>query len=373
MNHTVRVLLSTLVVWALPLLASAQIIISPPATVIPADLTPDSACFDEANQDICLGRAGPGMLSITATGLTNNENLIVDAETIADAIGFQSTTGVTDYQFYSPGFTGDTDYARLVFDTTHDDDGSSVFSVRTETGGTADNIVSVKIEGVGANASIFLAPEGTNIVQITSSGLIDANAGNHDIGGATREWKDAYFTSEIFMGGFAQDFVIDGDATDGSYARRSNGNINNEDWILNLEATANTAAYSSATGVVEANYGGIIGFAGNPSIVEVVTTSKTPVATECSEVYTNTGDGDGTAFTLVNDPPLGCIINFIAMEAQTMTIDPNAGETIEANGSVCTDVRIGAAIGEALSLQAGEGGSGGVWVPVGGEGGFTCT
>lgn len=74
---------------------SAQIIISPPATVIPANLTPDTVCFDEANQDVCLSRGGPGVLTIAAVGLANNLDLDIDLETSATQIGFSSPAGAT--------------------------------------------------------------------------------------------------------------------------------------------------------------------------------------------------------------------------------------------------------------------------------------
>jgi hypothetical protein len=61
------------------------------------------------------------------------------------------------------------------------------------------------------------------------------------------------------------------------------------------------------------------------------------------------------------------------MEAQTMTITPSAGETIEANGSVCSNVIIGTAVGQSITLIAAEGGAGGVFTPLASHGGFTCT
>lgn len=107
--------------------------------------------------------------------------------------------------------------------------------------------------------------------------------------------------------------------------------------------------------------------------VEVVTGTKTTTLAESGEVYTNTGDADGSTYTLLNDPTIGVQWTFVAMEAQTMTISPSTGETIEADGSVCADVRIGAAVGESLTLIAAEGGAGGVFTPIASHGGFTCT
>lgn len=107
--------------------------------------------------------------------------------------------------------------------------------------------------------------------------------------------------------------------------------------------------------------------------IEVVIVSKTTTLAESGEIYTNTGDADGSTATLLNDPTIGANWTWIAMEAQTITISPSAGETIEADGSVCADVRIGAAVGESLTLVAAEGGAGGVFTPIASHGGFTCT
>lgn len=107
--------------------------------------------------------------------------------------------------------------------------------------------------------------------------------------------------------------------------------------------------------------------------IEAITTSKTPGLTESNECYTNTGDADGTTFTLPNDPTAGSTFCFVSTVAQTMTISPNTGESIRDNGSTCSDVRIGAAIGESLTLIAATGGSGALWIPLASHGGFTCT
>ncbi len=125
---------------------------------------------------------------------------------------------------------------------------------------------------------------------------------------------------------------------------------------------------------------GITGAAGTQNVgahylyvTEAVTVSKSPSILENNELYTNTGDGDGTVFTLPNDPPVGSVYHFSATVAQAMVISPAAGESIRSDGSTCVDIRIGAAIGESLTLVAAVGGSGGMWVPESNFGGLTCT
>jgi hypothetical protein len=108
-------------------------------------------------------------------------------------------------------------------------------------------------------------------------------------------------------------------------------------------------------------------------VVDAVTASVTLGLTECNEVQTNTGDTDGTVFTLPPDPTIGCAISFASTVAQQMQILPNTGETIRYDGSTCADVRIGAAIGESITLISATGGNGAMWIPLSNIGGFTCT
>ncbi len=105
--------------------------------------------------------------------------------------------------------------------------------------------------------------------------------------------------------------------------------------------------------------------------VEAVTTTKTPSLDECGETYTNTGDGDGTAFTLLNDPVIGCTYRFIATAAQTMTITANTGETLEVAGDTCV-LSISITDGMSVTLEAATAGSGAQWHVVASEGVFGC-
>ena len=105
---------------------------------------------------------------------------------------------------------------------------------------------------------------------------------------------------------------------------------------------------------------------------EVVTTTKNPSTAESGECYTNTGDADGTAFTLPNDPSIGSKYCFMSTVAQTMTISPNTGETVRYDGSTCATVTLGAAIGESAELRAATGGSGAMWILYTNTGGAVC-
>ena len=108
-------------------------------------------------------------------------------------------------------------------------------------------------------------------------------------------------------------------------------------------------------------------------IIEAVTATKAPSATENNECYTNTGDADGTTFTLPDDPTAGSFYCFVATVAQLMEIDANTGESVVSNVTTCANFNIGAAIGEAIGVIAATGGSGAVWTPLWNNGGFTCS
>lgn len=320
--------LLALVFVLLPLLSAAQGRITPSRTTLPfviltGDLTMGSGtqiCFD-VNQ-VCLSNGGAGILAIASVGNTNNENLLFDLETTPNTATLSSSTGV-DALAYGLLDTWTIQNwvvrsnANILFDLDDDSNGSNTFQVR------ADN-----------NDIVFNLNESGNLaLGVTGITLIPD--------------------------------------TDGSLTTLGRGDGFDENHILDLDNVENTWSYSSSTGVVQATFSGI-GLL-TPHAVEVVTGTNTTTALESGKTFTNTGDADGSTATLVNDPLIGTNYRWIAMEAQTIIISPSAGETIEADGSVCSDVRIGASVGESITLEAAEGGAGGVWVPTASHGGFTCT
>jgi len=104
--------------------------------------------------------------------------------------------------------------------------------------------------------------------------------------------------------------------------------------------------------------------------VEAVSTTKTTTLAESFEVYTNTGDTDGSTITLLNDPTIGAQYSFVATAAQTVTILASAGETLESSGATC-GTSITLTDGQSVTVVAATGGSGAQWHVLGGVG-FTC-
>ncbi len=110
--------------------------------------------------------------------------------------------------------------------------------------------------------------------------------------------------------------------------------------------------------------------------VEVVTTTKTPGVLESPEIYTNTGDTDGQAVTLPNDPAIGACFEFYvtATDASGLfSVAPSAGETIQAAAAACATSYTATAKGNSARICAVTGGSGAIWGVMSHEGTWICT
>lgn len=106
--------------------------------------------------------------------------------------------------------------------------------------------------------------------------------------------------------------------------------------------------------------------------IEANTGTKAPIVIESGELYTNTGDGDGSIVNLPNDPTIGTTYSFALTAAQTVTINAASGETIIDTGSSGTSTAAGA-IGDTLQLVAVTGGPGAVWMVTKKTGSWTVT
>lgn len=102
------------------------------------------------------------------------------------------------------------------------------------------------------------------------------------------------------------------------------------------------------------------------TVVEAVTTTRVTAAVDDGMVFTNSGDGDGAAITLMNDPVAGLMHTVIITAAQTLTITPSAGETLYWNGDQCGVSITSATVGTTIRIRAASGGSGAIWVATGG-------
>lgn len=117
------------------------------------------------------------------------------------------------------------------------------------------------------------------------------------------------------------------------------------------------------------------GFLGLAYAVEANTGAKTPTlgteSDENGELYTNTGDDNGSSVTLPNDPTVGAVFRIAVTVAQTLTLAPGAGEDLYYEGDECTaDTLTSATIGTMLEVVAATGGAGAMWIANGA--GWTC-
>lgn len=109
--------------------------------------------------------------------------------------------------------------------------------------------------------------------------------------------------------------------------------------------------------------------------LESVTTTKVTTVRESGEYY-YTGDTDGQAITLLNDPtPLGTYWNFVVTQTQasnSMSIAPSAGETLRDGVSTCSTFAA-VAIGATARIMVTATGSGGHFTVVDKLGTWVCT
>lgn len=134
-----------------------------------------------------------------------------------------------------------------------------------------------------------------------------------------------------------------------------------------------TGLARSAAGVVRHTNGSTgLGYSIGGVSVEANTGTKAPTVVESGELYTNTGDADGSTINLPNDPTIGTQYRVALTVAQTVTINAAAGETIQDVGTSGTSTSAGA-IGDTIHLVAVTGGSGAIWMVVSKTGTWTTS
>lgn len=106
--------------------------------------------------------------------------------------------------------------------------------------------------------------------------------------------------------------------------------------------------------------------------VEANTGAKSPSALESREVFTNTGDADGSSVTLLNDPTVGISYSVVVTAAQTITITASSGETLKFGTSTCGTSLTSNSVGSAVTITASTGGSGAIWVALSSSGTWVC-
>jgi len=126
---------------------------------------------------------------------------------------------------------------------------------------------------------------------------------------------------------------------------------------FHLRAAAGVTQFSASSA------GTTLGYVIGGQVVEANATTKAAAITESGELYTNTGDADGSIINLPNDPTIGTQFRVALTVAQTVTINAAAGESIQDAGTNAAS-RAASAIGDSIHLIAVTGGSGAVWMVV---------
>lgn len=137
--------------------------------------------------------------------------------------------------------------------------------------------------------------------------------------------------------------------------------------VLSDEVGAGLAIFLDGSGNLD--LGGTRTVFGTLASVTANTGSTTTTAAQSGVLFTNTGDADGSAVTMLNDPTVGAYYSVVVTAAQTITVAPGSGETLYLNAATCANVT-SATVGAVLSISAVTGGSGGIWVASGA--GWTC-
>jgi len=119
--------------------------------------------------------------------------------------------------------------------------------------------------------------------------------------------------------------------------------------------------------------GTTLGYAIGGQVVEANATTKAPAITESGELYTNTGDADGSIINLPNDPTIGAQFRVALTVAQTVTINAATGETVAMAGQTAGTVISSSTLYGTLHLVAVTGGSGAVWMVQSHEGTWTVS
>jgi hypothetical protein len=92
--------------------------------------------------------------------------------------------------------------------------------------------------------------------------------------------------------------------------------------------------------------------------------SYTTVASDCGKTVTNAGNAGALAITLINDPTAGCTVTACVVAAQSVSVAPNASETMYFNGATVGTSVSCPSIGCCVTFRAVVGGNLGQWSEV---------
>jgi len=219
--------------------------------------------------------ASDGKIGLTGVGGTNNEDAILDFETVADTVGVSTSTGVTTWDWGALGLAaGSADMSdgniTNVGDVQLDSltaDGTSIQANATTTilqqnldlaagnAMTLDSHADAELTAAtGTQSFVSIQPE---ILQTSTAAYIalEVDVTESSVGSGTGHLLSLEVASAPkltvdnggIIGGVNSESLSN--ATDGSWIMTGVGGTNNEDAELDFEATADTITVASSTGV----------------------------------------------------------------------------------------------------------------------------
>lgn len=265
--------------------------------------------------DTTLSRSAAGVLKIAGTSGTA-EDLTIDFNT-SNVIALASTTGATTIQFALGGL----------------DIGQSVTA-----GGS-----------LRAGSAGFVGWNGRALTYSPADGKI--------------KWNNNADTTNVCLD-FSTDAVLslfDGDCSGAAKFQSTNG----------FQIIGRGAFQSYASSAVITDGSNIFPLMYRKYIV-ANTGAGAPAFSESGEVYTNTGDTDGSTVVLGDNPTIGSFYTVAVTAAQTITITASAGETLKFGASTCGTSLTSNTVGSAATFLAATNGAGAIWVTIASTGTWTC-
>jgi len=252
---------------------------------------------------------------------------------------------------------------------------AGAFDVRPATAGAGSDVIALTLAGEGPTATLTLdgSDDVAGSVTVTKEGNVVLYGDTYlrrDSAGAisltdypVSAYGDLSVRALVASGGISTSSLLN--LTGGASAIEIEGSVADgfETSLVATNPTADrTITLPDATGTVVLN-------------VRVVTPDidgETTTLANSATTWTNTGDGDGEAITLLNDPGIGVQYCFAVDVAQTITVAPSTGETLYYGTDNCVASLTSNAIGSTLCVTAITGGSGAKWFTLSDTGSWTC-
>jgi len=312
-----------------------------------------------------------------ANANADSANTVSIAREAAGTLALGSTNQQMAFRVYNLGAgLGSTNYERLTLTGVA---GASV-DIKAETAGSGADSLALNLSGEGPTGTVVLdgSDDVAGSVTVTAAGAMKGPKGGFIVESSDGDWSFRN-SGDGASTVIAQDVLLGAGydaAVGGSYGgvKLASGKLLN--WSSTTDAlsgASDTGLARSAAGVVKVTDGSTgIGKLLYAKAVTPDIDGETTTAVQSGTLWTNTGDGDGEAITLLNDPGIGVQYCFGVDVAQTITVAPSTGETLYYGTDNCVASLTSNAIGSTLCVVAVTGGTGAKWFTLSSTGTWTC-